>query len=550
MTLQRRSSTWDDECRRRRGRLRRGRRGRRVRGRHRRRRDVLVLDRAGAAGGAAAMSDGFIYLGGGTPTQQRGGLPTDTVENMTRVPAAPPAARPGRGQDRRSTATRSARAPRLAGGPRRPSSSARCSRTPTAPPPVDGEGLLFTGGENAWPFDESRHRRRAGTSSQGERPGGAVLMRLLSRGRASQPAPAPSTTPGPSALVVDDGPVVRAWSRSQYGADVAIRARTGVVLAAGGFINNPEMVEHYAPAVHATPLRLGTDGDDGRGIRMAQAVGAQLKRMDAIECALPFNAPRSLVHGILVNRFGPALRQRGHLPGPGRADRAAAPRGPGVPDRRRGALRAELADDHAPPGCARPQPNSRGDRAAARIAHRDARLLQRARRARRGSAVPQATAGADAAARPARGLRPAGRQVLLRAVHARRPAHRLPDGAVLDLARRADPRPVRGRAHDLGRRRARATRAGCRSATRPSSAGSPAARRQEANDASWIGSALDGQVAVVTGAGRGIGAASARRARRGGRRRRHLGAHRGAAAARSPRRSRRSAARRTSSSPT
>ena len=54
----------------------------------------------------------------------------------------------------------------------------------------------------------------------------------------------------------------------------------------------------------ATPLRLGTDGDDGRGIRMAAAVGARLKRMDAVECALPFNAPRSLVHGILVNRLG------------------------------------------------------------------------------------------------------------------------------------------------------------------------------------------------------------------------------------------------------
>jgi 3-oxo-5alpha-steroid 4-dehydrogenase len=37
---------------------------------------------------------------------------------------------------------------------------------------------------------------------------------------------------------------------------------------------------------------------------MAQAVGARVKLMDAAECALPFNAPRSLVRGILVNRFG------------------------------------------------------------------------------------------------------------------------------------------------------------------------------------------------------------------------------------------------------
>jgi 3-oxo-5alpha-steroid 4-dehydrogenase len=64
------------------------------------------------------------------------------------------------------------------------------------------------------------------------------------------------------------------------------------------------MIEQYAPAVHATALRLGTEGDDGRGIRIAEAVGARVKRMDAIECALPFNAPRSLVHGILVNRLG------------------------------------------------------------------------------------------------------------------------------------------------------------------------------------------------------------------------------------------------------
>ena len=37
---------------------------------------------------------------------------------------------------------------------------------------------------------------------------------------------------------------------------------------------------------------------------MAQAVGAAVKRMDAIECALPFNAPRSLKYGILVNGLG------------------------------------------------------------------------------------------------------------------------------------------------------------------------------------------------------------------------------------------------------
>jgi 3-oxo-5alpha-steroid 4-dehydrogenase len=105
-------------------------------------------------------------------------------------------------------------------------------------------------------------------------------------------------------LVVDDDDRVCGVIAARYGDEVAIRARSGVVLTAGGFVNNPEMVRQYAPVLHLTALRLGTDGDDGRGIRAAQAVGAAVQRMDSIECALPFNAPRSLKYGILVNGRG------------------------------------------------------------------------------------------------------------------------------------------------------------------------------------------------------------------------------------------------------
>jgi 3-oxo-5alpha-steroid 4-dehydrogenase len=130
-----------------------------------------------------------------------------------------------------------------------------------------------------------------------------VLMELLSGAALEAGARALYDT-GAESLVVDAERRVVGVVASRYGEQITVRARTGVVLSAGGFINSPEMIEQYAPAVHATALRLGTEGDDGRGIRMAEAVGARVKRMDAIECALPFNAPRSLVHGILVNRHG------------------------------------------------------------------------------------------------------------------------------------------------------------------------------------------------------------------------------------------------------
>ena len=261
--------------------------------------DTIVLERAGAAGGAAAMSDGFIYLGGGTPEQREAGF-DDSVENMRTFLAA--VCGPSPDLDKvdaycaRSLEHREwllARGVRFLG-----------TVVPEAngTSPIDGEGLMFTGGENAYPFDEIATPAPRGHVVQGGRPGGAVLMKLLSEAALAAGARALYDTRA-LRLVVDDDRVVGLIA-SRYGEELAVRARTGVVLTAGGFINSPEMIEQYAPAVHATALRLGTDGDDGHGIRMAEAVGARLKRMDAIECALPFNAPRSLVHGILVNRYG------------------------------------------------------------------------------------------------------------------------------------------------------------------------------------------------------------------------------------------------------
>src|ERR1700754_40040 len=43
--------------------------------------DVLLLERTGGWGGAAAMAGGLIYLGGGTPLQKACGF-DDSVDNM------------------------------------------------------------------------------------------------------------------------------------------------------------------------------------------------------------------------------------------------------------------------------------------------------------------------------------------------------------------------------------------------------------------------------------------------------------------------------------
>ena len=88
------------------------------------------------------------------------------------------------------------------------------------------------------------------------------------------------------------------------GRDLAIRARRGVVLCAGGFVHSDEMVARHSPLVASCSMRLGNDFDDGTGIRMGQSIGAAVMRMDAAECAVPMTPPRTLVAGILVNGQG------------------------------------------------------------------------------------------------------------------------------------------------------------------------------------------------------------------------------------------------------
>lgn len=262
--------------------------------------DVVVLERAGAAGGAAAMSDGMVYLGGGTATQRAAGF-DDTVDNMRTflLEACGPAADVAKvdlycDQSVEHHDWLVARGVQFL-GTYHPEGGGTS--------PADDEGLMYTGGENAWPFDELVAPVPRAHCTKGAKPGGAALMQVLSRAAVDAGVRAQYDTKV-ERLVVDDAQRVCGVIATCYGAEVAVRARRGVIITAGGFINNPEMVEQYAPVLQLTALRLGTEGDDGRGIRIAQAVGAAIKRMDSIECALPFNAPRGLKYGIIVNALG------------------------------------------------------------------------------------------------------------------------------------------------------------------------------------------------------------------------------------------------------
>jgi len=81
------------------------------------------------------------------------------------------------------------------------------------------------------------------------------------------------------------------------------RARRGVVLSAGGFIYNREMVQEYAPK-YRKGMALGTMGDDGSGIRLGQSVGGAVAKMEQVSAWRFLNPPEAFARGMLVNRRG------------------------------------------------------------------------------------------------------------------------------------------------------------------------------------------------------------------------------------------------------
>ena len=262
--------------------------------------DVLSIERSMVPGGTSAGSGGLIYLGGGTPLQVACGF-DDTPQNMAAFLHA--ALGPGVDENRIDAYCEGSREHYdwlvSVGVPFR---AAFCDEPNRESP--DDAGLVFSGGEDSYPFDETAVPVPRGHKPQYIDSAGGFLMERLGAAVAKSPARVVPDARAES-LVVDDGEVVGVLvnvdDRSR-----AIRARGGVVLAAGGFIHNEAMVAEHCPLAHVPDAawRIGTPNDDGRGIRMGVGAGAATTRLDVFECALPLGPPHRLARGILVNRQG------------------------------------------------------------------------------------------------------------------------------------------------------------------------------------------------------------------------------------------------------
>jgi len=108
---------------------------------------------------------------------------------------------------------------------------------------------------------------------------------------------------GATRLVTDESAAVVGLAWRSFGDTGVVRA-AATVIAAGGFVMNPEMVAHYTPALGAKLITLGSTYDDGLGIRLGMSAGADLKHMDEPFITAPFYPPSVLITGLIVNSRG------------------------------------------------------------------------------------------------------------------------------------------------------------------------------------------------------------------------------------------------------
>ncbi|MBK7251111.1 MAG: FAD-dependent oxidoreductase [Gammaproteobacteria bacterium] len=108
-------------------------------------------------------------------------------------------------------------------------------------------------------------------------------------------------------LIMDgSGRVIGVGVRRADGSEKCFRARKGVLLSAGGYGANQEMVAQYTPYASGT-IQVTNPMDIGTGIRLGQAAGADVLGLStcAVELLLNYRkGTEGMVKGIAVNQAG------------------------------------------------------------------------------------------------------------------------------------------------------------------------------------------------------------------------------------------------------
>jgi succinate dehydrogenase/fumarate reductase flavoprotein subunit len=172
-----------------------------------------------------------------------------------------------------------------------------------APVQETDDGLIYSGNEAAFPFSQNARPAPRGHKPRKEGDAGGLIMQKIIAGVNRAGARTVANALCETLVTAENGRVVGVVATIED-EEKLVRARRGVILAAGGFIKNKEMIAKHAPQLLCCNYPLGTDGDDGRGIRMGMGAGGSAVHMGEGFVSVPFYPPSAHVKGILVNEQG------------------------------------------------------------------------------------------------------------------------------------------------------------------------------------------------------------------------------------------------------
>jgi succinate dehydrogenase/fumarate reductase flavoprotein subunit len=261
--------------------------------------DVAVLERMTRGGGATALSTGITYFGGGTEIQTACGF-RDSAEDMHAYVklAAGAQADPERVRLYCEGSLEHFRWFRELGVEFNPT-----FLDDKVTHPFGDECLTFSGNEDAWPERELARPVPRGHKPAREGEAGGYLMEAVLRGTAAAGARVVNECRAERLVQAEDGRVVGVVAVRER-QPIAVKARRAVVLAAGGFIMNREMVAKHAPHLLQCNYRVGTPGDDGSGILMGMGAGGDAINMGEGLVLNAYYPPSSHLKGVLVDGNG------------------------------------------------------------------------------------------------------------------------------------------------------------------------------------------------------------------------------------------------------
>ena len=302
--------------------------------------DVIALDRANG-GGSTAVSGGIIYAGGGTWVQREAGV-DDTAEQMLTYlrlevgDAVSP-------QTLESFVAQSPDMIQWLTDRGVPFDSTLCPYKTSYP--NNHYYLYHSGSENAGAFRSQtppvqRGHRVKGKGTSGKKLYAPLARSALSLGVRFHPhtivtelvRDSSGRAIGVQAMTMRDAPprIQQLYSRlaavstkpgiyypplrslmearlrkleERHARPLRIEARRGVILCAGGYMGNTEWIHRFAPQ-YADGMQLGTTGDDGSGIALAQSAGAVTARMDNVSAWRFITPPSAFISAIIVDEQG------------------------------------------------------------------------------------------------------------------------------------------------------------------------------------------------------------------------------------------------------